>query len=83
MQTIQIENSLYNDLMKYGIDIQEELKHAIAKYKASKKFQEDKRYFEQSLADIEAGKEMLLDSKSYKEDMHSFAEELRAKYGDS
>jgi len=65
MQTIQIENSLYNDIVKYGIDIQEELKNAIESflekkksnaYLDSKEFQDDKAYFQNCLADIESGK---------------------------
>jgi len=65
MQTIQIENSLYNEIMKYGIDIQAELKNAIENflekkrkhdYLASKEFQEDKAYFKEALEGIELGK---------------------------
>jgi hypothetical protein len=65
MQTIQIENNLYNDIIKYGIEIQTELKNSIEKflekkkshdYLGSKEFQEDKDYFEDALDGIESGR---------------------------
>ena len=87
MQTIQIENSLYNDILKYGIDIQAELKNAIDNflekkkkhdYLESKEFQEDKAYFQNALENIESGKTELLDKESYNTNMDSFVEELKA-----
>ncbi|NEW60674.1 hypothetical protein GSY74_05200 [Sulfurovum sp. bin170] len=81
MQTIQIENDIYSDILKYGIDIQTELKQVIAKflekkesysYLNSKEFQKDKAHFQQCLEDIESGKtktvshdEMWKEIKSY------------------
>jgi len=65
MQTIQIENSLYNEIMKYGIDIQAELKSAIEnflekkkndEYLGSNKFEKDRAYFQDALEGIESGK---------------------------
>ena len=65
MQTIQIDNNLYDDIVKYGIDIQAELKNSIDNFLETKKshanlnskeFQNDKSYFQKSLADIESGK---------------------------
>jgi len=65
MQTIQIENSLYNEIMKYGIDIQAELKNAIEnflekkkndEYLGSNKFEKDRAYFQDALEGIESGK---------------------------
>jgi len=92
MQTIQIENSLYNEIMKYGIDIQAELKNAIENflekkrkhdYLGSKEFQEDKAYFEDALEGIESGRTKLLDQETYEREMDGFIEDLKVKYGDN
>ncbi|MCH9740966.1 MAG: hypothetical protein K0U38_09030 [Epsilonproteobacteria bacterium] len=92
MQTIQIENDLYRDILKYGIDIQAELKRVINKfseqkeahsYLDSQEFQLDKAYFQNCLDDIESGKTKLLNQETYNRDMDSFVEELKAKYGNS
>jgi hypothetical protein len=65
MQTIQIENNLYNDIIKYGIDIQTELKNSIenflekkknSDYLGSKDFEKDRAYFHDALEGIESGK---------------------------
>jgi hypothetical protein len=65
MQTIQIENNLYNDIIKYGIDIQTELKNSIEnflekkknhEYLDSKEFEKDRAYFQDALEGIESVK---------------------------
>jgi len=79
-------------MMKYGIDIQAELKSAIENflekkrkhdYLGSKEFQEDKAYFEDALEGIESGRAKLLDQETYEREMDSFVEDLRVKYGDN
>ena len=92
MQTIQIENDLYQELVKYGIDVQSELKNIVNNflekkkkysYLDSKEFQKDKAYFQEALEEIESGKTELLDTKSYNQSMNMFVEELKVKYGNS
>jgi len=69
MKTIQfqIEDSLYNEIVKKGINVQDELKIALIKilykkenYLNSQQFQEDKAYFHNALEEIESGKVELL-----------------------
>ena len=81
MQTIQIENDLYQELVKYGIDVQSELKNIVNNflekkkkysYLDSKEFQEDKAYFQEALEEIESGKVELLDTKSYNQSMKKY-----------
>ncbi|MDD5371949.1 MAG: hypothetical protein PHO62_00825 [Sulfurimonas sp.] len=64
MQTIQfqVEDSLYNEIVKRGINIQDELKLALNKilykkdsYLNSQNFQEDKAYFQNALDEIDSG----------------------------
>ncbi len=64
MQTIhfQVEDSLYNEIVKKGINVQDELKLALNKilsrkenYLNSSQFQEDKAYFHNALEEIESG----------------------------
>jgi len=78
--------------MKYGIDIQAELKSAIENflekkrkhdYLGSKEFQEDKAYFEDALEGIESGRTKLLDQETYEREMDGFVENLKVKYGDN
>ena len=81
MQTIQIENDLYQELIKYGIDVQSELKsiHNLD----SKEFQEDKAYFQETLKEIENGETELSHTESYNQSMNIFVKELKAKYGNN
>ena len=69
MHTIhfQIEDNLYNEIVKKGINIQDELKLALHKilskkesYLNSQQFQEDKAYFHNALDEIESGKVKLI-----------------------
>ncbi len=69
MQTIQfqVEDSLYNEIVKRGINIQDELKLALNKilykkesYLSSQNFQDDKAYFQNALDEIESGEVKLL-----------------------
>ena len=69
MQTIQfqVEDSLYNEIVKRGINIQDELKLALNKilykkesYLNSQNFQDDKAYFQNALDEIESGEVKLL-----------------------
>ena len=92
MQTIQIENDLYQELMKYGIDVQSELKNTVNNflekkkkysYLDSKEFQKEKTYFQETLKEIENGETELLDTESYNQSMNIFVEELKAKYGNN
>jgi hypothetical protein len=92
MQTIQIENNLYNDIIKYGIDIQTELKNSIENflenkknhdYLSSKEFEKDRAYFQDALEGIESGKTELLDQETYNKEMDSFVEDLKVKYGNN
>ncbi|MDK9693772.1 MAG: hypothetical protein OEL19_05965 [Sulfurimonas sp.] len=69
MQTIQfqVEDSLYNEIVKRGINIQDELKLALSKilhkkesYLSSQNFQDDKAYFQNALDEIDNGEVKLL-----------------------
>ena len=93
MQTIQIGDDLYRDIIKSGIDIQVELKNIVNNllekrqdqtndYRNSLAFEADKAYFQKSLEDIESGKTKLLDQVSYHQAMNKFKDELKEKYAD-
>ncbi|MFA6137802.1 MAG: hypothetical protein WC667_06925 [Sulfurimonas sp.] len=69
MQTIhfQVEDNLYDEMIKKGINIQDELKLAFNKilynkesYLSSQNFQDDKAYFQNALEEIESGKVRLV-----------------------
>lgn len=69
MRTIhfQIEDNLYDEIVKKGINIQDELKLALNKilskkesYLNSQQFQEDKAYFNNALDEIASGEVKLL-----------------------
>lgn len=64
---LQVEDSLYNEIIKSGINIQEELKLALNRlipkkndYINSQQYKEDKKYFNNALDNIESGNEQLI-----------------------
>jgi hypothetical protein len=63
MQTIQIQDSLYDELVKCGVDIQEELKKIVAKVlpKSDDAFRKNQLYFQKCLENIENGQDKLID----------------------
>lgn len=67
MQTInlKIEDSVYNEIVKSGINIQEELKKTLTKlvsnnYMQSQQYKDDKQYFNDALSGIESDNEDLV-----------------------
>jgi len=64
---LQVEDSLYNEIVKSGINIQDELKLALTKlipkknpYMQSEQYKEDKKYFNNALDSIENDNEQLV-----------------------
>jgi len=64
---LQVDDTIYNDIVKSGINIQEELKLALNKliskkstYINSQQYKEDKKYFNSALDSIENGSEELV-----------------------
>jgi len=64
---LQIDDTIYNEIVNSGINIQEELKLALTKliskkdsYIHSQQYKEDKKYFNNALDSIESGSEQLV-----------------------
>ena len=85
MQTIhfQVEDNLYDEIIKKGINIQDELKLALNKilykkesYLNSQNFQDDKAYFHNAFDEIESGKSLLLNQEDYDKEMNEFIKAL-------
>lgn len=52
-------------------------------YMQTEQFQNDKAYFQKSLADIESGKTKCLSQNEYELSMNKFTEELKSKYANN
>ena len=64
---LQVEDNIYDEIVKSGMNIQEELKHALNKliskknpYMNSEQYKEDKKHFNNALDSIESGNEELV-----------------------
>jgi len=64
---LQVDDTIYNEIVQSGINIQDELKLALTKliskkdsYIHSQEYKEDKNYFNNALESIESGSEQLV-----------------------
>ena len=74
--SLNIQDDLYQKALSGGIDIQSKFNEYIANLLDKKQFEENKAYFEESLKDIESGKDELLTQKQYDDEMSSFIKSL-------
>ena len=76
--SIDIQDDIYQQLQKAGIDIQSRFNEYLASlaYKNTKKYEEDKAYFQQALEEVESGKAELLDEEQYEKEMKTFERSL-------
>jgi hypothetical protein len=86
MQTIQfqVEDSLYNEIVKRGINIQDELKLALSKilykkesYLSSQNFQDDKAYFQNALDEIDNGQVKLVPFNDGFDELDAFIDNVK------
>lgn len=86
MQTIQfqVEDSLYNEIVKRGINIQDELRLALNKilykkesYLSSQNFQDDKAYFQNALDEIEGGEVKLVPFNDGFDELDAFIDNVK------
>ncbi|MDQ1267897.1 MAG: hypothetical protein QG560_540 [Campylobacterota bacterium] len=86
MQTIQfqVEDSLYNEIVKRGINIQDELRLALNKilynkesYLSSQNFQDDKAYFQNALDEIDNGQVKLVPFNDGFDELDAFIDNVK------
>ncbi len=86
MQTIQfqVEDSLYNEIVKRGINIQDELRLALNKilynkesYLSSQNFQDDKAYFQNALDEIDNGQVKLVPFNDGLDELDAFIDNVK------
>ena len=80
---LQIEDNIYDEILKSGMDIQDELKLALHRlvskkntYINSEQYKADKKYFKNALDEIESGDAKLLNQEEYDKEMNEFMKAL-------
>jgi len=79
-----VEDSLYNELIKKGINVQDEVRIALNKilykkddYLNSQNFQEDKAFFQNALDEIDSGKVKLVPFNDGFDELDAFIDNVK------
>ncbi len=75
--SLNIQDDLYQKALSGGIDIQSKFNEYIANLLDKKQFEENKKYFEDALTDIESGKGNLVPFNEGLDELDNFIDNIK------
>jgi len=75
--SLHIQDDLYQKALSSGIDIQSKFNEYIANLLDKKQFQENKKYFQNALNDLESGKDNLIPFNEGLDELDDFIDNVK------